>query len=32
MGKYDVTGTKYGKAKLTLDLSTKTFYPSPILG
>ncbi len=31
-GKYDVTGTKYGKAKLTLDLSTKTFYPSPILG
>jgi len=30
-GKYDVTGTKYGGAKLTLDLSTRTFYQSPIV-
>lgn len=30
-GKYDVTGTKYGNAKLTLDLSTRTFYQSPII-
>ena len=30
-GKYDVTGTKYGSAKLTLDLSNRTFYPSPII-
>ena len=30
-GKYDVTGTKYGSAKLTLDLSTRSFYPSPII-
>ncbi len=31
-GKYDVTGTKKGKATLTLDLSTRTFYQSPIFG
>lgn len=30
-GKYDVTGAKYGSAKLTLDLSTRTFYQSPIV-
>ncbi|MBQ2061122.1 MAG: hypothetical protein II458_00385 [Oscillospiraceae bacterium] len=30
-GKYDVTGTKYGGAKLTLDLSTRTFYQSPVI-
>ncbi len=30
-GKYDVTGTKYGSAKLTLDLSTRTFFKSPII-
>ncbi len=30
-GKYDVTGTRYGGAKLTLDLSTRTFYQSPIV-
>jgi len=30
-GKYDVTGTKYGGAKLTLDLSTRVFYQSPIV-
>jgi hypothetical protein len=30
-GKYDVTGTKYGGAKLTLDLSTRVFYQSPII-
>ena len=30
-GKYDVTGTKYGGAKLTLDLGTRTFYPCPII-
>ncbi len=29
-GKYDVTGTKYGNAKLILDLSTRSFYQSPI--
>ena len=29
-GKYDVTGTKYGSAKLILDLSTRTFFKSPI--
>ena len=31
-GKYDVTGTKYGGAKLTLDLSTRTFFQCPIIG
>ncbi|MBR5365809.1 MAG: hypothetical protein IK132_06165 [Clostridia bacterium] len=30
-GKYDVTGTKYGNAKLILDLSTRVFYQSPII-
>ncbi len=30
-GKYDVTGTKYGGAKLILDLSTRTFYQSPVI-
>lgn len=30
-GKYDVTGTKYGKATLTLDMSTRVFYQSPIV-
>lgn len=30
-GRYDVTGTKYGRAKLTLDLSTRKFYQSPIV-
>lgn len=30
-GKYDVTGTKYGNAKLVLDLSTREFYKSPII-
>ena len=30
-GRYDVTGTKYGSAKLTLDLSTRTFFQSPII-
>ena len=30
-GKYDVTGTKYGGAKLTLDLGTRTFYPCPFI-
>ena len=30
-GKYDVTGTKYGGATLTLDLSTRVFYQSPII-
>ena len=29
-GKYDITGTKYGSAKLTLDLSTRVFFQSPI--
>ena len=29
-GKYDVTGTKYVSAKLILDLSTRTFFKSPI--
>ena len=29
-GKYDVTGTKYGNAKLQLDMSTRTFFQSPI--
>ena len=29
-GKYDVTGTKYGGAKLELDLSTRIFFQSPI--
>ena len=28
--KYDVTGTKHGKATLELDLDTRTFYQSPI--
>ena len=30
-GKYDVTGTKYGGATLTLDMSTRVFYQSPIV-
>ena len=30
-GSYDVTGTKYGGAKLTLDLSTRVFYQSPVI-
>lgn len=30
-GRYDVTGTKYGFAKLILDLNTRTFYQSPII-
>ena len=30
-GKYDVTGTKYGNARLTLDLSTRVYYQSPII-
>ena len=30
-GDYDVTGTKYGNAKLILDLDTRTFYQSPII-
>ena len=30
-GKYDVTGTKYGNAKLTLDLGTRTFHPCPFI-
>ena len=30
-GNYDVTGTKYGGAKLILDLDTRTFYHSPII-
>ena len=29
--RYDVTGTKYGSAKLTLDLDTRVFYQSPIV-
>ena len=29
--KYDVTGTKYGGAKLILDLDTRTFYQSPVI-
>ena len=29
-GKYDITGTKYGSAKLTLDLGTRRFFQSPI--
>lgn len=29
-GKYDVTGTKYGSAKLILDLGTREFFQSPI--
>jgi len=29
--KYDVTGTKYGNAKLELDMSTRVFYPAPLL-
>ena len=29
-GKYDVTGTKYGSAKLILDMSTRQFFKSPI--
>ena len=28
-GSYDVTGTKYGHAKLILDLSTQTYYKAP---
>ena len=30
-GRYDVTGTKYGNAKLVLDLDTRVFYKSPII-
>ncbi len=30
-GDYDVTGTKYGGAKLILDLDTRVFYQSPII-
>ena len=30
-GKYDVTGTKNGNAKLILDLDTRTFYQSPVI-
>ena len=30
-GSYDVTGTKYGSAKLILDLDTRVFYQSPII-
>ena len=30
-GKYDVTGTKYGGAKLILDLDTRVFYQSPVI-
>ena len=29
-GRYDVTGTRYGGAKLTLDLDTRQFFQSPI--
>ena len=29
-GKYDVTGTKYGSARLILDLGTREFFQSPI--
>lgn len=28
--RYDVTGTKYGSAKLVLDMSTRTFYQAPM--
>lgn len=28
-GKYDVTGTKYGSAKLSLDLASQRYYKSP---
>ena len=31
-GKYDVTGTKYGGATLTLDLSTRVFFQNPFIG
>lgn len=30
-GKYDVTGTKNGNAKLVLDLSTRQFFKSPVI-
>ena len=30
-GKYDVTGTKNGGARLILDMSTRVFYQSPII-
>ncbi|MBE6126117.1 MAG: hypothetical protein E7186_07305 [Erysipelotrichaceae bacterium] len=30
-GRYDVTGTKYGSARLELDLDTRKFYKSPII-
>ena len=30
-GSYDVTGTKYGNATLTLDFSTTRFYASPVV-
>ena len=29
-GAYDVTGTKNGSATVTLDLSTLSFYKSPV--
>ena len=31
-GKYDAVGTKNGNAKLVLDMSTRKFYKSPIIG
>lgn len=30
-GRYDVTGTKYGGAKLILDLDTRAFFQSPVI-
>lgn len=30
-GRYDITGTKYGSAKLILDLDTRVFYQSPVI-
>ena len=30
-GSYDATGTKYGGARLILDLDTRKFYQSPII-
>ena len=30
-GRYEVTGTKYGSAKLILDLDTRVFYQSPVI-
>ena len=31
-GKYDVTGTKYGNAKLVLEMETRKWFKSPIIG